>query len=74
MDPPNFAINVVLSQLGEDNLLFIGLYFRKFSLVAINYEIPDRELLAILDSFEKWCHLLEEAQHKITMYLDHKNL
>jgi hypothetical protein len=74
MDAPNFAISVVLSQLGEDNLLFISFCSRKFSLVEINYKILDRELLAILDSFEKWCHLLEKAQHKITMYLDHKNL
>jgi hypothetical protein len=74
MDAPNFAISVMLSQLGEDNLFFIGFCSRKFSLVEINYEILNRGFLAILDSFEKWCHLLEKAQHKIIMYLDHKNL
>jgi hypothetical protein len=42
--------------------------------VEINYKIRDKELLAILDAFENWCHLVEEVQHKITMYSDHKNL
>jgi hypothetical protein len=27
----------------------------------INYEIHDKELLAIVDSFQEWCHLLEDA-------------
>jgi hypothetical protein len=32
---------------------------RKFSLVKINYDIHDKELLTIVDAFEEWCHLLE---------------
>jgi hypothetical protein len=30
--------------------------------------------LAIVDAFEKWCHLLEGTQHEIIMYFNHKNL
>jgi len=75
MDAFDFALGVVFSQLGEDNLFHpIGFHFRKFNLVEINYKIHDKELLAIVDAFEEWCHLLERAQHEITMYSYHKNL
>ncbi len=39
-DASNFVVNIILSQLEEDNLLHpIGFYSRKFSHVEINYEI-----------------------------------
>jgi hypothetical protein len=47
----------------------------KFSAVEINnYVIHDKELLAIIDAFEEWRHLLEGAQHTTTVYMDRKNL
>jgi hypothetical protein len=30
--------------------------------------------LAIMDVFDKWCHLLEGVQNETIVYLDHKNL
>jgi hypothetical protein len=71
----NFVIGIVLSQLKKDNF-FHPVDFRshKFSLVEINYEIHDKELLAIVDAFEEWCHLFEGIQHEIIMYLNQKNL
>jgi hypothetical protein len=39
-----------------------------------NYKIHDKELLAIMDAFEKWHHFLEGVQHEIIMYSNHKNL
>jgi hypothetical protein len=30
--------------------------------------------LFIIDAFEEWRHLLEGAQHTITVYTDNKNL
>jgi hypothetical protein len=74
-DVSNFAVGVVLSQLGENNLLqLVKLCFYKFSFTKINYKIHDKKLLAIVDVFEEWHHLLEGVQHEITMYSDHKNL
>jgi hypothetical protein len=62
MDTSNFALGVVLSQPGKDNLLHpIGFHSRKFSPTNINYEIDDKELLAIMDAFEEQHHLLEGA-------------
>jgi hypothetical protein len=71
----NFVIGAVLSQLGKDNLLhLVNFHFRKFSFTKINYQIHDKKLLAIIDAFEEWCHLLEITQHEITVYSDNKNL
>jgi hypothetical protein len=71
-DAFDFTLGVILSQLKEDNLLHpVGFHSHKFSLVKINYENHDKELLAIMDAFEEWHHLLEKVQHE---YFDHKNL
>jgi hypothetical protein len=39
-----------------------------------NYEIYDKELLAIISTFEEWRLELEEAVHPISVISDHKNL
>jgi hypothetical protein len=74
-DASDFALGAVLSQMGEDGKLHpIAFYSRKFSAAEINYEIHDKELLAIVDSFQEWRHLLEGAAHPVVVYTDHKNL
>jgi len=74
-DDSNFVVNIVFSQLGEDNLLHL-VDFRscKFSLTKINYNIHDKKLLAIVNAFEEWHHLFESVQHEIIVYSNHKNL
>ena len=39
-----------------------------------NYEIHDKEMLAIIRELEAWRHLLEGAQSKFVIWTDHKNL
>ena len=39
-----------------------------------NYEIHDKEMLAIIRGLETWRHLLEGAQSKFEIWTDHKNL
>ena len=74
-DASDFALGAILSQTGEDERLHpVAFHSRKFSAAEINYEIHDKELLAIVDSFQEWRHLLEGAQHPVTVYTDHKNL
>jgi hypothetical protein len=75
MDASNFALGAILSQLGENNFLhLVGFHSCKFSPIEINYKIHDKKILAIVDAFEEWRHLLERAQHEITVYSDHKNV
>jgi len=72
IDASNFVWGIILSQLGEGNL--ITFHFHKFSLAWINYEIHDKEILTIVDAFEEWHHLFEGPQHEINVYSDHKDL
>jgi len=39
-----------------------------------NYEIHDKEMLAIIRELESWRHLLERAQSKFEIWTNHKNL
>ena len=60
VDASDFALGSMLSQYGEDGWLhLIAYHYCKFSIVEINYEIHAKELLAIINAFRKWRHLLE---------------
>jgi hypothetical protein len=75
MNTSNFVVGVIFSQIGEVNFLhLVGFCFRNLFLAEINYNIYDKELLAIMDAFEEWYHLLEGAQHEIIVYSSYKNL
>ena len=39
-----------------------------------NYEIHDKEMLAIICALEEWRHFLEGARHLVEIWTDHKNL
>ena len=39
-----------------------------------NYEIHDKEMLAIICTLEEWRHFLEGARHPVEIWTDHKNL
>jgi hypothetical protein len=62
-DASDFALGSVLSQNGDDGQLhLVAFHSRKFKAAEINYEIHDKELLAIVDSFQQWRHFLEGAR------------
>jgi hypothetical protein len=74
-DASDYLLGAVLSQKGKnEQLYFITFHSRKFTTPKISYEIRDKELLAIVDSFQEWRHFLEGAVHLITIYTDYKNL
>ncbi|KAL0165771.1 hypothetical protein M9458_037615, partial [Cirrhinus mrigala] len=66
----------VLSQaVGEHVLLHpCAFYSRKLSLAEQNYDVGNRELLAIKLALEEWRHWLEGSTHPFTIITDHKNL
>ena len=65
----------VLSQYGDDGLLHpVAFFSRKHSPQEINYEIYDKELLAIIRSFEEWRPMLEGAGLPVKILTDHRNL
>src|SRR5436853_769558 len=73
-DASDFAIGGVLSQEVEGRLHPIAFHSRKMNKHEINYEIHDKELLAITSSFKEWRRYLEGAKHKISVFTDHRGL
>ena len=65
----------ILSQYEDDELLHPVEFFScKFSSQEINYEIYNKELLAVIKSFEEWHSMLEGARLPVKILTDHKNL
>jgi len=74
-DSSDFAIGAVLSQPGQNGKYQpIAFYSRKLSPAELNYEIYDKELLAIVDAFREWRVYLEGSKYTVQVYTDHKNL
>jgi len=74
-DASDFAIGAVLSQRDEENRLHpVTFHSRKFQPAEINYEIHDKELLAVVDAFKHWRRYCKGATHQVQVYSDHQNL
>ena len=74
-DASDFAIGAVLSQKFDNGLTHpVAFYSRKMLPAETNYEIHDKELLAIVDAFKEWRQYLEGAEHQIEVITDHQAL
>jgi hypothetical protein len=71
----DYAIRMRLTQPGDNGkprpIMF---YSRKLIQAELNYDIYNKELLAIVVAFKVWRVYLEGAKHTIIMKTDHKNL
>ncbi|KAL2078839.1 hypothetical protein ACEWY4_024583 [Coilia grayii] len=76
VDASDIGVGAVLSQQHpEDNKLHPCAYFsRRLSPAEHNYDIGDRELLAVKLALEEWRHWLEGASVPFLVWTDHKNL
>ncbi|KAI2661335.1 Transposon Tf2-6 polyprotein [Labeo rohita] len=60
---------------GDPPKLYPCAYFsHKLSPAECNYDVGNRELLAMKLALEEWRHWLEGAKHPFTVLTDHKNL
>ena len=74
-DASKVATGAVLRQQGEDGLWHPCSYLSKsFTPAERNYQIYDRELLAIVRAPEAWRHFLQGSPHPTEILSDHKNL
>ncbi|KAH9266366.1 hypothetical protein BASA83_010604 [Batrachochytrium salamandrivorans] len=74
-DASDYAISGVLSQYDDSiTLRPIAFYARQMNSAEQNYEIYDKELLAVVESFKHWRHFLQGGLHPVTVLCDHKNL
>lgn len=75
VDASDWATGGVLLQEGEDGQLHPVAFFSKnLSPAEVNYDIYDKELLAIIRALEEWRPELEGTQDPVKIFSDHKNL
>jgi len=71
----DYIIEGVLSVKGKDGRWRLVAFISKFlNNTKWNYEIHDKEMLAVIRCLEAWRHFLEGAQTKFKIWTDHKNL
>ena len=75
VDTLDYAIGEVLSMECEDRLWRpVAFLSKSLNETERNYEIHDKEMLAIIRGLENWRHLLEDIRFKFEIWTDHKNL
>ena len=52
----------------------MAFHSRKLNSAETNYEIHDKELLAIMEAFKEWKRYLWGEEEPVTVYTDHQNV
>jgi hypothetical protein len=74
-DASDYAMGAVLSQRFEDGKIHPVVFIsNKFSPAELNYQIYDKEMLAIVYPMKQWRCYLQGAIHTTIVYSDHMNL
>ena len=75
-DSSDFTTGAVLSQLDPDDNLWhlVAFYSKSLSIHERNYEIYNKELLAIICTLEEYCQHLKGHPKIIEIWSDHQNL
>lgn len=76
VDASDTGVGAILSQRSpKDNKLHPCAFFsHKLDPPERNYDVGNRELLAVVMALEEWRHWLEGAEHPFIVWTDHKNL
>ena len=74
VDASGYAIGGVLSQKQNDKWRTVAFISRTMSPAELNYDIYDKELLAIIYALEEWRPYLLDAEEPFEIWTDHKNL
>ena len=75
-DASDYAVAAILSQIDPDTgeVHPVAFHSRTMQPAELNYEIYDKELLAIHDAFKAWRAYLEGPALPVQVVTDHKNL
>ena len=74
-DASKWATGAVIKQIGEDGEMHpCGFISHTLTPPERNYQIYDRELLAVVRAIETWRYLLLGSPHPVIIHCDHKNL
>jgi len=71
----DYALAAILSIVTKDDEIHpVAFHSRTFFALELNYNVHDKELLAIFEVFKIWQHYLEGSALPIDIVTDHKNL
>ena len=74
-DASDYALATILSIVNKDNEVHLVTFHScTFTVVELNYNTHDKELLAIFEAFKIWWYYLEGPAYSINIVIDHKNL
>jgi hypothetical protein len=74
-DASDYVSAGVLSQRDDEGVLHpVAFFSKKHSPAECNYDIYDKELMAIIKALEEWRPECEGAEHTLQLITDHKNL
>ena len=74
-DASNYALAAILSIQDTDSEVHpVASKSQTFTGSKLNYDVHDKELLAIFVAFKSWCHYLEGSTFPVDVITDHKNL
>ena len=68
------ALAAIISICTGQDIHPITFHSRVFSSTKLNYDIHDKELLAIFKAFKKWHYYLKGTITPVEVFTDHKNL
>ena len=74
-DASDYALGAVISQTQSDGTLRpVAFYGRKFTAPELNYDVFDKEMLAIVTAMGEWRCYLEGSRLPFSILTDHKNI
>ena len=74
-DASDYAIGACIMQIGKDGKLHpVAFYSKKIFSAEMNYDIHDKELLAVVTAFQEWRVYLKRAKYQVKMFTDYQNL
>ncbi|HEV7736493.1 MAG TPA: reverse transcriptase domain-containing protein [Chlamydiales bacterium] len=73
-DASDYALAAIISTYVDGDIHPIAFHSRTFNSAELNYDVHDKELLAIFEAFQKWRHYLEGTPVPVDVITDHKNL
>ena len=74
-NPLDHALTIILFIVNKENEVYLVIFYSyTFTIVELNYNTHDKELLDIFEAFKIWQYYLEDSAFPINIVMDHKNL
>jgi len=74
-DASDYVLAAILSIVNKENVVhLVTFHSHTFTAAKLNYDIHDKELLAIFEAFKIWQHYLEGPAYPIDIVMNHQNL